>query len=460
MEKRKMSFTNKVIERNGRLGADTVDILTYALQAVDPYTCVSRHIKLQGQTLIIGKTSLSLQQFERVFLIGFGKASVPMAKALMDELGSVLSKAWVITKDPKFLSENGYLRKLTVYVGGHPVPTQESIQATKTVINSLPALTDKDLVLVVISGGGSALFTDPVPGVSLEDLQQLTQLLLDCGAKISEINTIRKHLDWVKGGALAMRLQPAHIETFILSDVIGDRLNMIASGPTVEDTSTFQDALKIISKHNLKGQVPAGILRHLEHERDGTLPGTVKPRQFPVDKVRNHLMGTNFLAAEAAYHRAQSLGYHAVIITTALTGRTKHIADFIEGIYATQSAYGHPIAKPACIIFGGEPTVHVIGEGVGGRNMHLALRMVPKLAGKAGAVFVSLATDGEDGPTDAAGAIVDGLVFKEGKQKFGLDLEAHIRNNDAYHYHAKVGGLIKTGATGTNVNDLMLLLIE
>ena len=460
MEQQKMSFTNKVIERNGRLGADAVDILNHALEAVDAYTCVSHQINLQGQTLIVGQTSLSLQQFERVFLIGFGKAAVPMAKALMDKLGAVLSQAVVVTKDPKFLSENGYLGKLAVFVGGHPIPTPDSIHATKTVMNSLPPLTDKDLVLVVISGGGSALFTDPVPGVTLDDLKRLTQVLLDCGAKISEINTIRKHLDRVKGGQLAMRLQPAHVETLILSDVIGDRLDMIASGPTVADPSTFQDAINILEKYGLSGQVPVGILRHLDSGRDGFIPETVKPHQFPAEKVKNHLVGTNFMAAEAALYRAQALGYQAAIVSTALTGLTEHIADFIEGILETHLANNPPDAKPACIIFGGEPTVNVTGGGLGGRNMDLTLKMVPKLAGKQGVLFISLATDGEDGPTDAAGAAADGQTFFEGKEKLGLDIEAYNRNNDAYHYHEEMDGLIKTGATGTNVNDLMLLLIE
>jgi hydroxypyruvate reductase len=460
MGQQEYSFMNKVMIRNGQIGSDASDILNHALRAVDPYSCVFNQVNLDQRQLIIGQTVLSLNQFNRVFLLGIGKAAVPMAKALIDKLGSILSLATVLTKDQKYLSENGYQGKLTVHLGGHPVPTEGSVQSTKLLMSSLPVLYETDLVLLVISGGGSALFTNPVPGVTVENLKRLTQILLHCGADINEINTIRKHLDQVKGGQLAMKLQPAHVEALILSDVIGDRLDVIASGPTVPDPTTFQDALNILIRYGVLDQVPHEILNHLEKGRDGLIPETLKPGQLPSDKVNNDLVGTNFLAAKAAYKHAILLGYHAVIISTAVTGLTEHVADFIEGVIQTGLLHDHPVAKPACIIFGGEPTVNVTGDGLGGRNMDLCLRLVSRLAEKYGVLFISLATDGEDGPTDAAGAAVDGAVFREGEEQFGLNIEKYVSNNDAYHYHEIVGGLIKTGATGTNVNDLMLLLIE
>ena len=453
-------FVNRVIERNEKLGLDACDILAHALDAVHPYKCVFNLVHLEADRVVIGSKAFSLKNFERVFLIGFGKAAVPMAKALIDKLGQKISSASVITKDPGFLSEDGYQDMLKVHLGGHPVPTEDSIKSTQAMLNSLPDLTETDLVLVVISGGGSALFTDPVPGVTLQDMQSLTQLLLHSGANIDEINTIRKHLDQVKGGRLAEILRPAHVETLILSDVIGDRLEIIASGPTVADTSTFQDALEILDRYGVMGKVPLGALDYLEKGRDGEFAETMKPGLLSPEQVDHHLVGTNFLAAQAAFQKAESMGYHTVIISTAVTGLTEQVAKFIEGILTTALANDHPVAKPACIILGGEPTVNVTGTGLGGRNMDLTLRLVPGLAEKEGVLFISLATDGEDGPTDAAGAAADSYVLREGQQKFGLEIESFTANNDAYHYHEKVGALIKTGATGTNVNDLMLLLID
>lgn len=453
-------FRNSVFVRNQKMGSDACEILAKAIQAVDPYDCVYEQIQLDGQLLHIGVKVLPFAEFNRIFLIGFGKAAVPMAKAVIDKLGQKITQASVITKDEKFISENGYGKKLSVLIGGHPLPTEDSIRSTEAVLESLPRLNPDDLVLVVISGGGSALFTNPVSGVTLADLQNLTQKLLKCGADINEINTLRKHLDQVKGGRLAARLQPAHIEALILSDVVGDRLDMIASGPTVPDPTTYLDALSILNHYDLINQVPKAILSSLEKGRDGILPETLKPGGLPINMVGHHLVGTNYLAAEAARRHANTLGYHSSIISVALTGRTDHVDEFLNGILQTTIAYNQPVKQPACLIFGGEPTVNVTGDGLGGRNMDLTLRMVPKLVDKFGTLFVSYATDGDDGPTDAAGAVADSAVLSEGKNKFGLAIEDYLENNDSYHYFEQVGGLIKTGSTGTNVNDLMIMLVN
>lgn len=453
-------FSNRVCDRNPELGSHASEILTHAIQAVDPYDCVYNQVHVDGDRLIVGNKAISLRKFERIFLIGFGKAAVPMALACIDRLDEKIHQAHVITKDPKFLIGHESQCKLTVHLGGHPIPDINSIQSTQAVLRSLPDLIERDLVLVVISGGGSALFTDPIPGVSLDDIQKMTQLLIHCGADIYEINTLRKHLDQVKGGRLAERLQPAQVESIILSDVIGDRLDMIASGPTVPDPTTFEDTVNILTKYHLEAETPVEILRYLEQGKAGDYQETLKPGQISQDKVDNHLVGTNYLAAQAALSHAKSLGYHSAIISTELTGRTVHVAEFLAGIVNTVVAFDQPVAKPACLIFGGEPTVNVTGEGLGGRNMDLALRMVPMLADKTGVLFVSLATDGEDGPTDAAGAAVDGDVFRDGKDHIGLNIASFIKNNDSYHYFDQVGGLIKTGATGTNVNDLVIILLE
>lgn len=453
------AFMNSVFERNDRLGEDACQILASAVESVDSYQCVRNQVRFDGNVLQLGSKGIQLNRFERVFLIGFGKASVPMATALLDQFGEKIGKANVITKDPRFLTEQDRYENLSIYLGAHPVPTEASVQSTKELLNDLPELTESDLVLVVISGGGSALFTEPVNSVSIDDLQQLTQSLLKCGATIDEINTLRKHLDLVKGGQLAARLQPASIESVILSDVIGDRLDVIASGPTVEDPTTFSDCLSILEKYQIKDKIPATILKVLLQGQNGEIPETPKPGQLDRVKVDNHLVGTNFIAADAARHHAQLLGYHALIITTHLTGLTEHVSSFIDNIIQTQILYDQPAKKPACLIFGGEPTVNVSGGGLGGRNMDLAIRMITGLDGIKNVLFVSYATDGEDGPTNAAGAVVDGCVLEDGKNVHGLDVQTYIANSDSYHYFERLGGLIKTGATGTNVNDIIILLI-
>lgn len=453
-------FENRVFKRNKRLGSHACQILARATQAVDPYVCVDHHVQYDGQVLVLGKKVVAIDRFERIFLIGFGKAAVPMAKALLDKIGKRIDQASVITKDAKFLSEQGYFDRLAIYNGGHPIPTMESIKATRAIVSNLPELTDKDLVLTVISGGGSALFTDPIDNVSLDDLQSLTQELLNCGADINEINTLRKHLDKVKGGRLAEKLMPAYVENLILSDVIGDRLDMIASGPTVADPTTFHDAFDILNKYGLQEKIPDSILNSINAGKQGKIHETLKPSQLTPGRVDYHLVGTNFIAAEAACQKALALGYHAVVISTHLTGRTDHLSGFLNDILQTQLMYNRPAEKPACLIFGGEPTVNITGQGLGGRNMDLTLRMVAKIAGKQGVLFMSFATDGDDGPTGAAGAVTDELVLHEGLEIHGLIVDSFIENSDSYHYFDRVGGLIKTGATGTNVNDLILMLID
>ena len=457
---RPVVFMNRVFERQRKLGEDACKILAKVVESVDSYQCVSKYIQFDGQTLILGNKAIQIKDFDRVFLIGFGKAAVPMAKALLDKLGKTISNASVITKDERFQKENENNANLAIYIGGHPVPTESSVRGTRAILNDFPQLTEKDLVLVVISGGGSALFTDPIEDVSLNDLQLMTQALLKCGADINEINILRKHLDQVKGGRLAARLMPAHVESLILSDVVGDRLDMIASGPTVEDPTTFGDALKVISKYNLEEKIPIKILEVLRKGRDGKIQETLKPGQLPPGRVDHHLVGSNYLAADAAKTLAKSLGYNAIIITTHLTGRSDHLANLLSNILQTQFVHNHPVEKPACLIIGGEPTVHVIGGGLGGRNMDLTLRMVPKLSGMQNVLFLSFATDGDDGPTNAAGAVTDGFVMIEGIELFDLDVQSYIKDNNSYHYFEKVGGLIKTGETGTNVNDIILLMIN
>lgn len=453
-------FKNRILDRNGILGEDACSIMAAAIEAVDPYVCVNSYIKLSDQNVYFGNQVIEVDRFKRVILIGFGKASVPMANALIDIFGEKISYAAVITKDKRFLVDEDYQRKLQIHLGGHPIPTGESIAATVAILDRLQDLTENDLVLVVISGGGSALFMNPIARVTLNDFQVMTEALLKSGADIHEINTLRKHLDLVKGGRLAMMLKPACVHTFILSDVIGDRLDMIASGPTVPDPTTYREALDIIEKYDLESKVPQSILKILEKGSNGDLPETLKEGEFSEKRVHNHLVGTNIKAAEAAKQQADYLGYHSLIISSHLTGDTKDVAKFLDGIIQTELWHGHPARRPACLIIGGETTVEVKGEGLGGRNQDLVLRMVRRISGKPGILVVSLATDGEDGPTDAAGAACDGLVLGDGTEKLGLNIDTYIENNNSYVYLDELGCLIKTGSTGTNVNDLVIILVD
>ena len=454
------SFANRVINRNGRMGADACQIMAAAINAVNPYQCVNDSVNYTGKTVKIGDEVLELSQFDRVIVLGFGKASVPMAKALIDILGEKISIARVITKSSQFLIDDGYQNKLNVYLGDHPVPSQKSIDATRLMLTGLTDLRESDLVFVVVSGGGSALFTDPYEGISLEALQELTTLLLRSGAGIHEINILRKHLDRVKGGRLAARLLPATICSLILSDVVGDPLDLIASGPTVPDTSTYQDALAILAKYHLETRIPDSINDVLQAGRDGKIDETVKPVALKGQRIINQLVGTNLKAASAAKERAETLGYHTRIVSTELRGLTEGVALSIEEEIHKVIAQTQPFNQPYCLIYGGETTVRVVGDGKGGRNQDLVLRMTPKIADLPGLLFISLATDGEDGPTDAAGAATDAHVFREGAGMLGLSIDTYIDTNNSYGYLNEVGGLIKIGSTGTNVNDLVIILIE
>lgn len=453
------TMQNLVFDRSGKLGVDACNILAEALNAVNPYSCVKEVLDFDGDQLRIANNYLDINEIDRIYVLGFGKAAVPMAKAVLDIVDQKIEFASLVTKDPKFLSENRYLNKLQVFIGGHPLPSQDSVNSTINILKEIPKLSKNDLVLVLISGGGSALFTQPVDEVELDDIIKLTDLLLKSGADINEINTLRKHLDQVKGGKLLAHLQPAIVHTLILSDVVGDYLDVIASGPTVPDPTTFNDSLDIIKKYKLMKEIPVSIRNNLDSGNLGLQPETLKSLDLISFQVFNHIIGANVKALEAAKERAVSLGYNTLILSTFLTGLTKDVASFISGIIQTEMAFNYPAEKPACLILGGETTVEVKGDGLGGRNQDLVLRMVEQLSHYKNLLMVSLATDGDDGPTDAAGAAADPLVFHEGMTKWGLDIDTYIKSNDAYHYLDKCGALIKTGSTATNVNDLVLILI-
>jgi hydroxypyruvate reductase len=398
-----------------------------------------------------------------MFIVGAGKAGAPMAEAAAEMLGDRLHAGMVIVKDGHLGdwrpdSRPGLPYQLDFMEAGHPVPDQRGVVGGQRIRQLLASVTADDLVLALISGGGSALLVAPVESVSLADLQALTNALLASGASIDEINTLRKHLDRLKGGGLAQFCRPAHVAALVLSDVIGDPLDVIASGPTVPDPSTFDDAWHILEKYDLIERIPPEIPAYLQRGRDGREPETPKPGEALFGRVHNVLIGSNRQAAEAALRQAQEEGFHPLLLTTWLQGEARQAGRFLAAALRQAAADGQPATRPACIIAGGETTVTLAGAdgGLGGRNQELALAAVHDLAGLPDVALVTLATDGGDGPTDAAGAVVTGATLERARLA-GLDPAHFLKRNDSYRFFAGLGDLLRTGPTRTNVNDLAFL---
>jgi glycerate 2-kinase len=433
-------------------------ILAAALDAVAPAAAVRRHLNREGDILSAGGQTYDLRRLRYLWLVGAGKAAVPMALAVAEILGDELSGGLVITKYGHGGPQAERLRAHGVEVreAGHPVPDAQGVTATQALLERLAPCNDEDLIIVVLSGGGSALLTAPAPGISLDDLQNLTSALLACGAAIHEINTLRKHLDQVKGGGLARLTAPARLLVLILSDVVGDPLDVIASGPTVPDPTTYAEALAILERYRLNEQVPAAILAHLRRGAAGDIPETLKPGDPRTAQVHNLIVGNNFQAAQAALAQAQREGLQALLLTTYLQGEASQAGRFVAALARQIAASGDPLPRPACVILGGETTVTLRGAGRGGRNQELALGAVVDLAGLTDVLLLTLATDGGDGPTDAAGAAVSGATLARA-QALGLDPYAYLARNDSYAFFAALDDLLITGPTQTNVNDLTFL---
>lgn len=430
-------------------------IMKAALNAVDPEGALLAKVRRVENTLRVNDKTLDLSQIDQIYVIGAGKAAEPMANGLIKLIGERLSRGLVITKDGhatrRFLRDN-----FEILEAGHPIPDERGVQATQSILSLLENTHPNDLVICLISGGGSALLTAPVPGVSLFDLQDLTSALLASGASIHEINAIRKHLDQVKGGQLARKAYPASVLSLILSDVVGDDLDVIASGPTVPDSSCYKDAFEILCKYDLFDSVNSSIQSVLLDGMKGYLGETPKPGDPVFSKVHNVIIGSNHLASEAAAHEARKLGFNVMILTNFLQGEASQVGRVAAAMLRQITNYNQPIDRPACLILGGETTVTLRGSGLGGRNLELALSAVEDLAGIEDIALVTLATDGGDGPTNSAGAIVTGDTLSRAK-KADMVPSAFLKNNDSYHFFEKLEDLLITGPTRTNVNDLIFL---
>jgi len=430
-------------------------IFAAALEAVRPAEAVKRNVHLVGEDLKIGRKSYSLSQYRGIYVIGMGKAGASMASAIEDILGDRLAEGIVIVK-------YGYtapLRLVRLYEAGHPIPDQAGLAGAREIASLADRTGSDDLVLCLISGGGSALLPLPAEGVSLADKQQTTKLLLECGATINEINALRKHLSAIKGGQLARRIAPAESVSLILSDVIGDDLDVIASGPTVPDGSTFADCARIIDRYGLSGSIPSAVADHLRRGTDGAVPETPKAGDPFFERTSNLIIGSNIMAVRAAEARARELGYHTLILSTFIEGETRDVARVHSAIAREILSSGSPVPKPACVISGGETTVTIQGDGKGGRNQEFALAGAIEIGGFPDVCLLSGGTDGTDGPTDAAGAVADGRTVSRGARS-GLSAADFLDRNDSYHYFEPLGDLLMTGPTNTNVMDVRIMLVS
>jgi glycerate 2-kinase len=427
-----------------------------ALSAVDPAAAVRRFLSRNGSSLRIGRTAWDLLQDRPVTLLAAGKAAVPMAGAAAEVLGDRLGAGVVVTRRGQG-SGTRLPDRLDLFEAGHPVPDAEGVAAVGAIEMALAGKKEGDVVIALLSGGASALLPDPAVGLTLEDLQVTTGLLLRSGAPIGELNAVRKHLARLKGGRLAGLVAPARLGVLLLSDVVGDALDVIASGPTAPDRTTFADAWRVLEQRGLLSRIPESVRRHLEAGLAGNVAETPKPGDPLFSRVANVVVGSCRLAAAAAAREAEALGYSTLLLTTFVEGEAREVVRVAVAIGRGVLADGLPLPPPACLVWGGETTVTVRGAGKGGRNQEQALAAALALDGIEGLTLMTLATDGSDGPTDAAGGIVDGATAAAIRAG-GVDPVRALDENDSYHALDAGRALLKTGPTGTNVNDLLVLL--
>jgi glycerate 2-kinase len=443
-----------------QMRSDALKIFQSSLEPVNPYNAVRRFVRLDGNRLILGQeehvaVEWDLNQFEHIFLVGGGKATAPMAKAMEDLLGSRID-AGVINVKYGFTEKLSYIEILEA---GHPLPDRNGMEGTKKILDLLNKAGEKDLVFSLISGGGSALLPYPAERIQLEEKQAVTRALLKCGASIDEINTIRKHISASKGGQMARTAYPSTVVNLMLSDVVGDKMDVIASGPFVPDRSTFQDACRIIQGYELD-DIPDSVKDHLKKGAAQKIPETPKDGDVVFDRVHNMIIGSNILALEAAGREAEAFGYKTLILSSMVEGETKEVARVHTAVAKEILKSGRPVPPPACIISGGETTVTIKGKGKGGRNQEFCLVAAMDIQDLPHRVVIlSGGTDGNDGPTDAAGAIVDATTIIRGKE-IGLNVSEYMEDNNSYHYFRKIKDLLITGPTNTNVMDVRLILVR
>ena len=439
---------------NEELRKDARELFDQAIKEADPRKCVLEHLDLKGERLRVGGESFNLSDFKSVYVVAFGKAASAMAAALEELLGERITEGIVVSNAR---SERAF-RKMDFHLSSHPVPDEKSVEAAKKVVSLLEKSGEKDLVIFLISGGGSSILAMPSEGLTIEDKRAATQRLMLRGVDTYGLNTVRKKMSQIKGGGLLKKALPSQVITLILSDVVGDRLEFIASGPTVPDTTTYQDAWRVIEALELEHKIPPRVVVHLEKGRKKSGSPTMDREQYERSGATTIVVGNNHKAIVSMAKMAKKMGYNTLFLSSQISGEAREVAKVLAGISFDIKRFGRPVKKPACILFGGETTVNVMGRGRGGRNTETALSFCFEITGSKGIVGLFAGTDGIDGPTDAAGAICDGqsrLVARS----MGISARDHLADNDSYSFFETLGDLIKTGSTGTNVMDVGVVLI-
>lgn len=437
------------------LKADAKKIIESAINSVKPDLLIRRKMKIEDQNLQVDDFEEKLNSFENIYVVGAGKASAEMGRAVESLLKEKLTGGVISVK----YGHGKPCRKIQVLEAGHPVLDQGGLSATEKILGIAEKAGEKDLVICLISGGGSALLESLPENILLKDLQDVFELLLKSGANIEEINAVRKHLSRVKGGQLARAISPATCVSLILSDVIGDPLDAIASGPTAADSTTFYDAWEVMRKYRLKNKISKSVHKYLENGTNGTTPETLKPGDPIFKNVHNIIIGNNLEALKSASDNAAKMGYNTMILSSRIQGEAKEVAKVLTAIVKEIQINNFPVSRPACVLMGGETTVTIKGEGEGGRNQELVLAAFIEMKQVEWPyIIVSLGTDGTDGPTDAAGGMVHPSMWKTVMKK-NINPQKFLENNDSYNFLKNTNGLIKTGPTGTNVMDIVFALI-
>jgi glycerate 2-kinase len=445
---------NGMTQLNLKARALALESLKSALNAVDSKQLMKSKLSLKNSILKVNRYSFGLKKFKNVYVIGGGKASGLMAETLERILCPHITNGLVnVPHGNKQKTEI-----IRLHEASHPIPDKSGVEGTRRMLKIAEQAQKEDLLICLISGGGSSLMPLPRGGITIKDKREITNTLLKCGATINEINTVRKHISDFKGGWLAKKACPATVLNLILSDVVGDPLDFVASGPTVPNSTTFSDAIKVLKKYGLWDKAAASIQNVLSSGEKGLIPETPKANDKAFKKAYNVIIGSNRFATSAAREHLRSAGLNTLLLTSTLEGEARHAGVMLASIAREVSISGNPVPKPAGIIAGGETTVTVTGKGLGGRNQEISLTASLKMGGMDGVVVASLSTDGVDGPTDAAGAIADGKTMSRAAE-MDLNPEEFLAENDSYNFFSKLGDLIFTGPTGTNVNDISVIVV-
>ena len=427
-----------------------IRLINRAIESAEPSSAIRKWLETEGK-------KLGIERYEKVVVVGGGKACAAMAIALEQSLGERLTQGTV--NIPKGTMPKISSQKVKFVEASHPIPDEAGMEGSRRMLDLVSGLGQRDLVICLLSGGGSALMPLPAEGITLSELQKMTQLLLRSGATIQEFNSVRKHLSAIKGGQLARAAYPARVISLIISDVVGDRLDTIASGPTYPDKTTYSYVLSVLKKYKLEEKAPPRIITRLINGVNGVIPETPKAGEECFRDAYYKIIASNTDALAAGAEVGRVHGFNVHILTTSMQGEAAEVGEYLSHVAREVYETAKPVARPALLLLGGETTVTVKGEGVGGRNQELALSAALGIAGLETTTIAAFSTDGIDGPTDAAGAVADGFTIQRAEQ-LGLDPTYHLENNDSYHFFKELGDLLITGPTGTNVMDVIALIVS